>query len=204
MSTQAANKDARTRLLEVGAAQFAEKGYKGASVRNICELAGTGNNMIHHYFGSKRGLYEAIITQFSAEVFSVPIRIMKKMPESRAEFVSRFELFVEETLEALINNRFLFAILQSEEVVPEQSPFVSYYESFIAFVNHGKKNGLVNEAIDPAMLTGLVMDRLGIQVQYANRIKQTTGDDIISDPQYKARWLRANLDMFLYGFLPSN
>lgn len=193
--------DARTRLLEAGAALFAEKGFKGASVREICDRAGTGNNMIHHYFGNKKGLLDVLMNQFSSEIFTVPIRIIQKLPGSQEEFVSRFELFVEETLEALIANRFLFALVQREEVQHQQEPFVVYAQSFIDYINHGKKSGFVNNAIDPAMLTGLIMDRLGNQVLYAKVINTSTGTDVISDADYKARWLRANLDLFLNGFL---
>lgn len=195
------NKDARTRLLEAGASLFAEKGFTGTSVREICELAGTGNNMIHHYFGNKQGLYDTLISHFTAEIFTVPIRIMQKMPGSQAEFASRFEMFIEETLEAMIANQQLFVLVLREEVLPAKEPFAEYISSFIAFVEHGKEQGFVNEAIDPAMLTGLVLDRLGNQVQYASKIRQTSGADVITDADYKARWLRANLDLLLHGFL---
>ncbi len=201
MARQKVDMDARTRLLEAGAALFAEKGFKGASVREICDQAGTGNNMIHHYFGSKKGLLHVLMDQFSSEIFTVPIRIIQKLPDSRDEFVSRFVLFVEETLEALIANRYLFALVQREEVQQEHGPFIIYAQTFIDYINHGKNSGFVNSTIDPAMLTGLVMDRLGNQVLYAKVIQKSTGADVISDADYKARWLRANLDLFLYGFI---
>lgn len=41
---------------------FAEKGYKGATVRGICKLAGAANlNSINYYFGGKENLYKAIL-----------------------------------------------------------------------------------------------------------------------------------------------
>lgn len=201
MTKNHASKDARTQLLEAGATLFAEKGYKGASIREICDQAGTGNNMIHHYFGSKQGLYAAIISQFTSEVFTVPIRIMQKLPDTQAEFISRFELFVEETLEAMISNRFLFAMILQEEMQPEESPFIAYTSNFVSFIDHGKKKGFVNESIDPSMLTGFILDRLSNQVLHAKTIKQSAGSDVASDTDYKDRWLRANLNLLLHGFL---
>ena len=193
--------DAKDRLLEAGATLFAEKGFAGASVREICDLAGTGNNMIHYYFGNKQALYDSLIERFSAEVFRTPMRIIEKEPQTRAEFVSRFELFVEETLEAIINNRLSYAIASRDEVTPKKGPFEAYSANFIKFINHGRKKGFVNEDIDAAMLTGLILDRLGNQVLSANWIKKTSGVDVVSDAVYKAKWLRANLDLFLHGFL---
>jgi len=41
---------------------FAKKGYKGATVREICKLAGAANiNSINYYFGGKEKLYKAIL-----------------------------------------------------------------------------------------------------------------------------------------------
>ena len=166
-------------------------------------MASTGNNMVHHYFSNKQGLLDAIISQFSTEVFNTPVRIMQKIPQTQAEFVSRFELFVEETLEAMIANRHLFVLLMKEELVVEDGPYAAYHASFISFFESAKGKGFVNEEIDGSMLTGLVLDRLGNQVIYANMIKQSTGTNVISDADYKARWLRANLNVFLHGLVKS-
>ena len=41
---------------------FAKKGYKGATVREICKLAGAANlNSINYYFGGKDNLYKNIL-----------------------------------------------------------------------------------------------------------------------------------------------
>jgi AcrR family transcriptional regulator len=41
---------------------FAKKGYKGATIREICSLAGASNlNSVNYYFGGKEKLYKAIL-----------------------------------------------------------------------------------------------------------------------------------------------
>ena len=45
------------RLLEAAEEVFAEKGYKAASVRAICERAGANIAAINYYFGDKERLY---------------------------------------------------------------------------------------------------------------------------------------------------
>ena len=201
MGSQDTLKDAKARLMDAGATLFAEKGFKGASIREICEQAGTGNNMVHHYFGSKQGLFDALIDQFSVEVFMVPIRIMEKKPDTRAQFVSRFELFVEETLEAMIVNRRLLTMIMNSGFLPDANPFSDYFLSFVSFIEHGKNNGFVNQGIDAAMLTGLVLDRLSNQIIFAELIVASSGEDIINDAAHRQRWLSANLYLFLHGFL---
>ena len=47
---------------------FAEKGYEGATVRDICKEAGTANaTAVNYYFGGKARLYRAILDMVFAE-----------------------------------------------------------------------------------------------------------------------------------------
>ncbi|MGZ0078472.1 CerR family C-terminal domain-containing protein [Methylomonas sp. YC3] len=51
--------DARSRLVMAALRLFAEKGYKAASTREICDAAGANISAIRYYFGDKAGLYRA-------------------------------------------------------------------------------------------------------------------------------------------------
>lgn len=52
---------ARERLLQEATRIFAEKGYAGASTREICQAAGQNVAAIHYYFGDKAGLHRATL-----------------------------------------------------------------------------------------------------------------------------------------------
>jgi hypothetical protein len=52
------------------------------------------------------------------------------------------------------------------------------------------------------MITGFLLDRILNQVQLAPWIKGTYGTDVLSDPEYKQRWCRSNLDVFVNGIVP--
>lgn len=190
---------ARERLLTAGASVFSAKGYGGASVREICVLAGTSSNMIHHYFGSKRGLYDEILSGFSERVFGVPIQIIDEPPKSLENLITRLEIFVEETLEALLKQPELFKLISREEIV--FSIFDNYTTKFVSFLNEGKKAGWIRNELDTEMLTGLILDRLGNQILYASWISKTGGKTVMSDADFKKQWLRANLDVILNGML---
>ena len=51
----------QTRILTTAYDLFASRGMDGASIRDIAKGAGVSLAMVHHYFGSKQGLYEACI-----------------------------------------------------------------------------------------------------------------------------------------------
>ncbi len=191
----------RDRLLEAAISIFVKKGYGGASVREICELAATSSNMIHHYFGSKQGLYDEVLSGFSERVLLVPIRIISTPPRNRDDLISRIEIFVEETLEALISQRLLFELIIRERTFLDV--FTNYYKQLIEFLEFGKKNGLVRNELDTEMVTGLILDRLGNQILFSPSISQAGGPNILNDSAYKKRWLRANLDLIFNGILTS-
>lgn len=53
--------DVRRRLLEAASEEFAEKGYEGATVRDIVARAHANLNSINYYFGSKQELYVEVM-----------------------------------------------------------------------------------------------------------------------------------------------
>jgi AcrR family transcriptional regulator len=54
---QAESTDARERLLVAAQEAFAEHGYEGATVRDICRAAGANVAAVNYYFGDKEKLY---------------------------------------------------------------------------------------------------------------------------------------------------
>jgi TetR/AcrR family transcriptional regulator, regulator of cefoperazone and chloramphenicol sensitivity len=62
-NTDAETHDARSRLVMSALRLFAEKGYKAASTREICDAAGANISAIRYYFGDKAGLYRAAFTE---------------------------------------------------------------------------------------------------------------------------------------------
>jgi AcrR family transcriptional regulator len=59
------NDPARTMagILEVATAEFAEKGLSGARIDEIAAATQTSKRMIYYYFGSKEGLYVAVLEE---------------------------------------------------------------------------------------------------------------------------------------------
>ena len=61
MTTQGdSSADTRQRVLEAAGEVFAEKGFDGATIREIVERAGANLNAVNYYFRDKHGLYVAL------------------------------------------------------------------------------------------------------------------------------------------------
>ncbi len=55
--------DNRTTLLQCALELFAERGYDGVGVQEICTAAGVTKPTLYHYFGSKRGVLDTLLRE---------------------------------------------------------------------------------------------------------------------------------------------
>lgn len=53
--------DSRAEILAAARALFAERGFRATTTRQVAERAGVDVALIHHFFGTKAGLFEAAI-----------------------------------------------------------------------------------------------------------------------------------------------
>jgi AcrR family transcriptional regulator len=65
--------DTRQRILVAAAQVFAEKGYARATTRLLAEAAGVNEVTLFRHFGSKEGLFAAIIETYAAPALSTAI-----------------------------------------------------------------------------------------------------------------------------------
>jgi AcrR family transcriptional regulator len=63
--SQQRGEDTRRRILETAFKLFASDGFEGASTRTLAERAGVNLPAIQYYFGSKEGLYRAVVEQIT-------------------------------------------------------------------------------------------------------------------------------------------
>jgi len=96
---QARGEDTRRRILETALEIFASEGYDGASTRQLAERAGVNLPAIQYYFGSKEGLYRAVIdsiieaTEAHMAPLSAKIKAALASPDTPRETL--LELFCE-------------------------------------------------------------------------------------------------------------
>jgi TetR/AcrR family transcriptional regulator, regulator of cefoperazone and chloramphenicol sensitivity len=65
---QQRGEETRARILDAALELFAASGFEGASTRIIAERADVNLPAIQYYFGSKEGLYRAVVDQFSQQM----------------------------------------------------------------------------------------------------------------------------------------
>ncbi|MFE7048637.1 TetR family transcriptional regulator [Streptomyces californicus] len=85
--------DARTRILEAARTEFAERGYDKTSVRGIAKAAGVDAALVHHYFGTKDGVFAAAV-ELTFEPALVLPAVLDGPPEGLGERLAAFFLSV--------------------------------------------------------------------------------------------------------------
>lgn len=81
--------DVRNRLLQCAVSLFAERGYAGTSVREICEAAEVTKPTLYYYFQSKRGLAGALIGEAAGTLFDA----LSQAESADASLADQLKLF---------------------------------------------------------------------------------------------------------------
>jgi TetR/AcrR family transcriptional regulator len=134
--------NSRERLLETATELFAEKGYAGASVREIVEKAGVSKPVLYYYFKSKEGLFYAILEWAAA----VQQNILNEIFEARGTVLQRFIFLYRRVHEGIQQHKSLYIMIHGliygpPEGVPEYD-FASFQRYMLDAVKRIYAEGL--------------------------------------------------------------
>ena len=99
--SQAESARTHTRILNRAEKLFARKGYRGVSLRELATAAGVRPFTIQHHFGSKLGLYQAVLNRWDGEVLA---RLARVVEENR-DFPTLVRAIVDELFEFFLSKR---------------------------------------------------------------------------------------------------
>lgn len=69
MTNSSDDKSVKQRILDAAGDVFGRKGYKAATIREICRAAGVNVAAINYYFGGKEELYRTVVMDLLARTF---------------------------------------------------------------------------------------------------------------------------------------
>lgn len=88
--------DTKEQILIVAERLFAERGFAGATLRNVVSEAGVNLAAVHYHFGSKEELFRAVVQRFARPVVEQELKLLSEL-EAKAGRPS-----VEEILTAMV------------------------------------------------------------------------------------------------------
>ena len=185
----------RARILDEAEHLFASKGYRGVSFRELGRAVGVRPFTITHHFGSKLGLYSAVLSRWDGEVRGLVMGTLgASAPEGAAALIERV---VEELFEFFLARRD-WVSLSARAVLGEGLPPGAEFEdrSWVRFMNHVTRSGpLAAAGFDLRLLLITVEGILNNLVLSGSRYRQLFGRDL-DDPRLRAQ-VKSHLNLVL-------
>ena len=191
-------------ILEEAKKQFCEKGFEGASVRDICDAAGANVSAIKYHFGGKEGLYRECFLRFGQGRLDSASQILTAA-NSFEELKVRIKLFAEDFLKDGIANshttRMICREIEIENPLIQdifENTFLKVYRTLVDLFIDAQKKGFIKKELDPlitasilfhTLTTSLRTDHVGIK--HFNRT--------LTNPAYSEIFLTNILSIFFDG-----
>ena len=175
----------KARIFQAAADEFAARGFDGARMDKIAELAGINKRMIYVYWGDKQELYREILrqkVQAMHEVFTTDWG-------SPADNLVRY-------FKGTLAERELLRFIQWEALGDLSGPLVAEDDRRATFglkveaMRHDQGEGRLTSAIPPDLLMLIFMALSSYPVAFAQNVQVVTGQSS-DDPVFQERWERA-------------
>ena len=148
-------KDKRQHIIESALTLFAEKGFEGASVRDIAEKASVNVAMVNYYFGTKEKLFENIIEYKVGATHGILDEIYKN---SQTTYIEKIEAVIDVYIEKLFRHRIFHRLMQQEMILNQRENLQNFIVKNILpnativknIIEGGIKNGEFKK-VDPQL-----------------------------------------------------
>lgn len=175
-------------ILAVAQEEFAHKGLSGARVDAIAARTRTTKRAIYYYFGSKQGLYVAVLERVYADIREVeaglhleelpPETAIRKLVEATFDYQEAHTDFIRlVSIENIHDARYL---AQSSSI---RKLNVSVIDTVEAILERGRRAGLFHGRVDATDLHMLISALCFFRVANRHTFKKIFQRDLLSRPQ---------------------
>jgi AcrR family transcriptional regulator len=137
------------RILNKALELFSTKGYDATSVREICEAAEITKPTLYHFYGSKEGVYHALVEGALQEYKRRLVRQVEPpgSPRERLKAIARdYFAFARERRELV---RFLFALIHNPPSSAPVTDFPQFYKGVVGLVSDVVEQGIADGTLRP-------------------------------------------------------
>jgi AcrR family transcriptional regulator len=178
----------RARLILAGTKEFAAHGYRGASVRDIANLADTNVAAIKYHFGSKEKFWQAVVSH----LYRALADAILDQPD-RSEAATTRDLIRKSTKDYILfsaKNPELYRITMLEMIEGgERLEWLSrhhlreFMERTMAWTSISQDHGIFPREIAPLNLVYVMMGAIQTIFMMAPQIERSFGVDVFDDQQ---------------------
>jgi TetR/AcrR family transcriptional regulator len=137
------------RILQKALELFASRGYDATSVREICQAAGIAKPTLYHFFGSKEGVYRALVDGALRD-FRSRLQTRVEIPggvRDRLRAVARSYFEIARENRELV--RFLLALTHNPSSSAPAADIPRFYDDVVALVARVVEEGVARGELRP-------------------------------------------------------
>ena len=149
----------RDLLLVEARKKFCEKGFDGASLRDICDGAGANVSAVKYHFGGKEGLYRECFKIYGEERLHSASKILTKA-NSVEELKVRIKLFCEDFIKEGLGDMYTTKMICREIEIENpliedifKNTFLKVFQTFIDLIVDAQEKGFVRKDLEAHVIT---------------------------------------------------
>ncbi|MBC7429250.1 MAG: TetR/AcrR family transcriptional regulator [Bacteriovorax sp.] len=191
-------------ILEEAKKQFCEKGFEGASVRDICVAAHANVSAIKYHFGGKEGLYRECFRNYGEERLATTTKLLTQA-NSVEELKLRLQLFCEDFIKEGMANAHITKMICREIEIENpliqdifESTFLKVYTLFTDFFIDAQNKGLIRKDLDHHIITSLFFHSLTTSIR-VDHVGEKYYNRTFKDPKYAEQFIKSLITIMFNG-----
>lgn len=183
------------RIVVAARDEFARRGFAGARVEQIARRAGVNKQLLFYYYHSKRGLFQAVLTQSAGELEKALADL--PLQHGGGGPLERLRLTLAAQFEFLAQNPQIVALIG--QGTRSGAAFEPAINRLVVLLAEGQGLGQVRDDLDPHLAAAqalvLMVGYLSMEAVVAASAVPLGADE----PSLRERWRKAAVDLVVAG-----
>lgn len=183
------------RVMGAAGDEFARRGFEGARVDLIARRAGVNKQLLFYYYGSKRGLYQAVVGRAVADLE----RALAELAIGAGPALDRIRRALEAQFDYLARRPELVTLLSPGNGAAggnggraSGTPFAPAIKRIVVLLAEGQGRGEVRDDVDPHVAAAQALVLMTGFLRHEGLI-------VVDEPALRERWRKGAVDLVVNG-----
>jgi AcrR family transcriptional regulator len=140
---------------------FSNKGYEASSVREICEASGLTKPTLYHFYGSKEGVYRAIVDGALEGFHATLAKDLAEPGTSREQLKRMGRRYFDYAGQNQQLMRFIFSTVHNPSSAAPRTDFPRFYQQVLALVGTAIEAGVTKGELRPGPIDVRLLTLMG-------------------------------------------